>query len=93
MIIYLPVDAGMYKIQNLLMYSNQAKHHNKLFIYSDHICRGVQLQNVQHYYRIFFMITTGVYNKYTQRTFRNNFKYSQNIRKKQDKDTNVRFYF
>lgn len=41
MIIYLPVDAGMYKIQNLLMYSNQAKHHNKLFIYSDHICRGV----------------------------------------------------
>lgn len=31
MIMYLPVDAGMYKVRNLLMYSNQAKQHNQFF--------------------------------------------------------------
>lgn len=42
MIMYLPVDAGMYKVRNLLMYSNQAKQHNKfIYSYSDHTCRGV----------------------------------------------------
>lgn len=47
---YLPVDAGMYKVRNLLMYSNQAKQHNKfIYSYSDHTCRGVWLQNVPHY--------------------------------------------
>lgn len=33
MIMYLPVDAGMYKVRNLLMYSNQAKQHNQFFLF------------------------------------------------------------